>query len=265
MIWVVLSAPKSNATNISINTQRLGKRYNGPRRFGTQEPYCCLAFDQNYHPIFSIGILSIYSFPIRTISSARTNFVQEWSNGNPYHWYFWSRTRRWLTAFTLGDNMLCAFEFEHEDFFTNNVLFEISITVLHISHTNTCKNNHCSIGQQAWIQAKISPATEMVQKEHAKQKARTFDKMVPSAYHAYKDIFEKKVSEQFLEMLPYNHTVDFKPGFAPRNCKVYPQEIDTMNEFINENACKGYICLSKSLMAILFFFVLKKVRSLRPC
>lgn len=146
--------------------------------------------------------------------------------------------------------------------------FETPITVSRIGRTNTWKNGQYSIGQQAWIRAKINLAMEMAQKEHAKQKARTFDEMVPSAYHAYKDVFEKKASERFPESRPYDHAIDLKPGFVPRNCKVYPmspREIDAMNEFINENARKGYIRPSKSPMASPFFFVSKKDGSLRPC
>jgi hypothetical protein len=70
------------------------------------------------------------------------------------------------------------------------------------------------------------------------------------------------------ESRPYNHAIDLKEDFVPRNCKVYslsPIEEKEMNEFVDENLCKGYIQPLKSLMASLFFFIGKKDGKLRPC
>ncbi|THH21307.1 hypothetical protein EUX98_g8414 [Antrodiella citrinella] len=137
-----------------------------------------------------------------------------------------------------------------------------------IGRTTVWKSGKYSVGQPTWIRAKINPAMEMAQKEHAKQKTRTFDEMVPDTYHEFRDIFEKKASERFPESRPYDHAIDLKPEFIPRNCKIYPmspKELEALNEFIDENSRKGYIRPSKSPMASPFFFVSKKDGSLRPC
>ena len=58
--------------------------------------------------------------------------------------------------------------------------------------------------------------------------------------------------------------IDFKSK-APDaiDCKVYPithTEDDTLNEFINEQLAKGYICPSIFPYASSFFFIKKKDR-----
>ena len=81
-------------------------------------------------------------------------------------------------------------------------------------------------------------------------------------------MFEKKVSERFPISRDYDHAINLKPDFVPRNCKVYPlspKETELMNEFIDENLRKGYIRPSQSPMASPFFFTGKKDGSLRPC
>ena len=94
------------------------------------------------------------------------------------------------------------------------------------------------------------------------------EQMIPKHYQEYKDVFEKKASERFPISRSYDHAIDLKPDFIPRNCKVYPlsqKEEAAMNEFINDNLRKGYIRPSTSPMASPFFFVGKKDGSLRPC
>ena len=125
-----------------------------------------------------------------------------------------------------------------------------------------------SIGQRTRVIAKLNPAMEMAQRSHEKEKSRSFEDMVPEIYHGYKDVFEKKAAERFPESRPYDHAIDLKPDFVPRNCKVYPlspKEQTALDEFIDENLRKGYIRPSKSPQASPFFFVSKKDGSLRPC
>ena len=55
------------------------------------------------------------------------------------------------------------------------------------------------------------------------------------------------------------------PGSKPTNCKVYllsPKEQVELDAFLEENLCTGRICLSKSPMASLVFFIKKKDGSL---
>jgi hypothetical protein len=54
------------------------------------------------------------------------------------------------------------------------------------------------------------------------------------------------------ESCPYDHAIELKEDFVPRNCKIYALlqvEEKEMNEFIDENLCKGYIRPLKSPMA----------------
>lgn len=101
-----------------------------------------------------------------------------------------------------------------------------------------------SLGQHTWIKAKINPAIELAQKEHAKEKTRTLEEMLPECYYNFKDVFEKKASERFPEPRPYDHVIDLKPDFVPKNCKVYPlspKEQTALDNFLEENLRKGYI------------------------
>ena len=108
----------------------------------------------------------------------------------------------------------------------------------------------------------------MAQRQYAEEGPKTTESTIPAEYQNYRDVFEKKASERFPESRPYDHAIDLKPDFVPKNCKVYPlspKEQTLMDEFIDENLRKGYIRPSKSPMASPFFFVAKKDGSLRPC
>lgn len=91
---------------------------------------------------------------------------------------------------------------------------------------------------------------------------------IPLYLQQYASVFGKKAAEQFPEPCPYNHAIDLKPNFIPRDCKVYPlspSEEAQLDEFIDENLWKGYIRPPKFSMASPFFFVGKKDGNLRLC
>ena len=122
-----------------------------------------------------------------------------------------------------------------------------------------------SIARNVWIQAKVNPAMAMAQQHHKGEKTKTFDEMLPEAYKDYALVFEKKASEQFPSSRPWDHAIDLKPDFLPKDFKLYPlspRELEAENEFLDENLRKGYIRESKSPMASPFFFVGKKDKSL---
>jgi hypothetical protein len=92
-------------------------------------------------------------------------------------------------------------------------------------------------------------------------KKKSLDELLPEHYCEYKRVFEKTASERFPESKPWDHAIDLKPDFVPRDCKVYPLtpgEQTKMEEFLDDNLKKGYIRPSKSPMASPFFFVSKK-------
>ena len=105
----------------------------------------------------------------------------------------------------------------------------------------------------------------MTQRQHTLESPKTTEELIPPDYQDYKDVFEKKASERFPISRDYDHAINLKPDFVPRNCKVYPlspKETELINELIDENLRKGYICPSQSPMASPFFFTGKKDGSL---
>ena len=89
--------------------------------------------------------------------------------------------------------------------------------------------------------------------------------LVPATYHNYLSLFEKGAASRLPEHRPYDHAINLKPEFIPKDCKVYsmsPQELQALNEFLTENLEKRYIRPSKSPMASPFFFVDKKDNTL---
>ncbi|KAG5721258.1 hypothetical protein E4T56_gene2458 [Termitomyces sp. T112] len=88
---------------------------------------------------------------------------------------------------------------------------------------------------------------------------------VPPYLHAFEDMFSKASFELLLEHKRWGHTIKLLPNSAPSSCKVYllmPREQNKLDAFLQENLDSGYICLSKSLMASLVFFIKKKDGSL---
>ena len=93
------------------------------------------------------------------------------------------------------------------------------------------------------------------------QKDQTIEELVPATFLAYWKVFEKEASQRFLDQRPWDHAINLKPDFVPKDCKIYPLTLDkqkSLDNFIRENLEKGYIRPSKSPMASPFFFVAKK-------
>ena len=115
---------------------------------------------------------------------------------------------------------------------------------------------------------KTNISTELAAKENLAKQEKPLKEQVPQELHDYLSVFDKKTAERFPELRPWDHAIDLKPDFVPRDCKVYPlslleqQELET---FVKDNLKKGYIRPSKSPMASPFFFVNKKDGKLRPC
>jgi len=92
--------------------------------------------------------------------------------------------------------------------------------------------------------------------------------MLPPELMDYRHVFDKTTTERFPESCPWDHAIDLKDDFIPKDCKVYPltaPEQAELDKFLKENLEKGYIRPSKSPMASPFFFVDKKDGKLRPC
>jgi hypothetical protein len=91
---------------------------------------------------------------------------------------------------------------------------------------------------------------------------------LPKYLQPFHTIFEKKAAERFPISRSWDHAINLKDDFVPKNCKVYPlapTEQEALDTFLEENLRKGYIRQSQSPMASPFFFVGKKDNGLRPC
>ncbi|ESK85492.1 hypothetical protein Moror_10110 [Moniliophthora roreri MCA 2997] len=116
------------------------------------------------------------------------------------------------------------------------------------------------------IRAKLSTSQQL---EHSVEQTNSdTPTAIPEYLAQHQGQFEDKEAERFPISRPYDHAIELKPEFTPRDCKVYSlmaleqTELDT---FLKENLRKGYIRKSKSPMASPFFFVGKKEKGkLRP-
>uniref|UniRef100_A0A0W0GB39 Reverse transcriptase-rnase h-integrase n=1 Tax=Moniliophthora roreri TaxID=221103 RepID=A0A0W0GB39_MONRR len=109
------------------------------------------------------------------------------------------------------------------------------------------------------INAKLSTSQLLAQAHEVK--AKLLQELIPPYLSDYINRFEKKKSEWFPPSQLYDHTINLKPDFKPKDCKVYSlslKERIEQDKFLDENLRKGYICPSKSPMASPFFFVAKK-------
>ncbi|ESK83505.1 reverse transcriptase-rnase h-integrase [Moniliophthora roreri MCA 2997] len=116
------------------------------------------------------------------------------------------------------------------------------------------------------IGAKITVSQEMAHQQQTVKK--DIEELIPSYLLGYRDRFEKGKAERFPPARTYDHAINLKPDFVPRNCKLYPlspMEQGEQDKFLEENLQKGYIHKLKSPMASPFFFVAKKEKgALRP-
>ena len=97
---------------------------------------------------------------------------------------------------------------------------------------------------------------------------KTPDMALPEVYKKYASVFSEEEAQRFLPSCSWNHVIDFKSRVPDAiDCKVYPMthtEDDALDEFIDEQLVKGYICPLISPYALSFFFIKKKDRKLRP-
>jgi len=91
-----------------------------------------------------------------------------------------------------------------------------------------------------WIQAKTSISQGLAH-QYIDDKAKV---KLPEIYAEYRTIFEKEASERMPERKAWDHTIDLKTDFIPKDCKIYPlspEEQKEQDKFLKENLRKGYI------------------------
>jgi hypothetical protein len=91
-----------------------------------------------------------------------------------------------------------------------------------------------------WINFYLNKAQQLAQEARKDEE----EVKLPEYLELYTTTFDKGKAERMPKSCPYDHAIDLKEDFVPRDCKVYslsPIEEKEMNEFIDENLRKGYI------------------------
>ncbi|KAG5729518.1 hypothetical protein E4T56_gene4624 [Termitomyces sp. T112] len=104
-----------------------------------------------------------------------------------------------------------------------------------------------------------------LEEEHRGEFGGICKQVVPPYLHAFEDVLSKASFDSLLECKKWDHAIKLLPNSAPSSCKVYPlvlREQDKLDASLQENLDSGCICLSKSSMASLVFFIKKKDGSL---
>ena len=99
------------------------------------------------------------------------------------------------------------------------------------------------------------------------KQTKTFEEIVPEAYHEYKDIFAKEMFDELPPHWPWDHAIELLPRNHKVNCKTYnltTAEQKELDDFLEENLSTGHIQPSKSQFTSTFFFVKKKDGKLCP-
>lgn len=114
---------------------------------------------------------------------------------------------------------------------------------------------------------RVNKSTELAIQAQETKVTKSLDELLPQYLHPYRKVFEKASAERLPESKPWDHAIDLKPDFVPKDCKVYDipkTQMPELDKFLEENLAKGYIRPSKSPIAAPFFFVKKKDGTLRP-
>ena len=75
-------------------------------------------------------------------------------------------------------------------------------------------------------------------------KEKTVEEMVPKQFNKYIKVFSKKELEWMPVRKAWDHAIDLKPDFVPRQAKnilLSPQEQKEVEEFLSSQLAKGYI------------------------
>jgi len=108
----------------------------------------------------------------------------------------------------------------------------------------------------------ITVAMTLAQKAHAKQvEYKEVTELVPPQYHAYLDVFQDFPGKKLPPQRDYDHAIDLSEMYKPQRLAPYslsPAHMLALDEFLDENLAKGFICPSKSPQAAPLFFVPKK-------
>jgi hypothetical protein len=83
---------------------------------------------------------------------------------------------------------------------------------------------------------------KLAQEAAKNQKKKEVKDLIPEQYHEFLDIFDSKKADRFPLAQPWDHPINLKPGFEPKDCKIYPitpKEQNTLDKWIKDNLSKG--------------------------
>ena len=82
----------------------------------------------------------------------------------------------------------------------------------------------------------------------------TFEKIVPSAYHDFADVFAQGEADILPPHRPYDHSIDLEPNTNPPYGPIYSlseTELHALRNYLDDNLRKGFIRPSNSPAAVL--------------
>ena len=146
------------------------------------------------------------------------------------------------------------------NWFSDNPRKDIFDTDILIWYIRKDPIDSLQLPDSVWI-GTTNPAQEFTEWNATQKNLINLNEFLPNYLYNFCSIFEKKAADWFPISRPYDHAIELKPSFIPHNCKPYPlspRHEKAMNDFIDENLQKGYICKSMSPMASPLFSVNKK-------
>ena len=84
---------------------------------------------------------------------------------------------------------------------------------------------------ELWINAKANVSTALASEQNLKKEEKTLDEMLPLELLDCRHVFDKTTAEHFPESRSWDHAIDLKDDFIPKDCKVYPLTVLEQAEF----------------------------------
>src|SRR3981189_106046 len=75
-----------------------------------------------------------------------------------------------------------------------------------------------------------SVAQDLAIEEEKKKVKKSFEEIVPQAYHGFKSVFDKKSFDELPPRRIWDHAIELKPGSTPSAGKVYPLSLDEQKQ-----------------------------------
>ena len=112
--------------------------------------------------------------------------------------------------------------------------------------------------ESTWHAYHLRTATEVLPLKTEK----TTEELVPKEYHKFLKVFSKGESECMPLRKPWDHAIDLKDTFQPKEGHIIPlspMEQEEVSAFIDDQLRKGYIQPSKSEQTSPVFFVPRRM------